>query len=187
VAQVAAAIQVASLPRIALSLNGLPVDTDQLMLFPGGYTLSASDAHLVITDGSFLVTSPSERPDTSRMVAGVSGAGRDAIRAAAHKKFSACIKQRALKPSGCAFGVRLQSGFTARKSTIRWTIRKGGTAMKKLKLALDSATTSIATARVTVDLKCTFRSTNGYVWYGYSGLSWVQADLAGGGVKITFG
>jgi hypothetical protein len=113
--------------------------------------------------------------------------GRSQVRAAAQKKLNSCVKQHSLKPTGCGFSTRLPSGNKARTSTIKWRITKGSAAMKKLKPTVDAGDPTLAQASTDVQLKVTFRSTNGLGWYGYAAIYAVRADLSGSGVRVTFG
>lgn len=172
---------------LALRLNGAPVTTETLEVFPGAYAVTSDDTRYAVTGGAFLVKSPDDRPDTYSMQVALSDAGRSLVRAAAQKQLSSCVAKRSLKPAGCGFGTRLPSGNKARTSTIRWTITKGSTAMKKLKPSVESSDPTQVRASASVQLKVTFRSTNGRSWIGYSSFYIVRADLSGSGVKVTLG
>ena len=173
--------------ELALRLNGTPITTDSLVVFPGVYTVTSDDARYAVSSGAFMVQSPDDRPDTYSMRVALSAEGRTLVRAAAHKKLSSCIKQRSLKPAGCGFGTRLPAGNKARTSTIRWRITKGSDAMKKLKPTVVGSDPTQLRADVDVQLKVTLKSTNGRGWFGNSGIYLVRADLSGPGVTVSLG
>lgn len=185
---VAASVSLTSLSpaTVPLAVNGVPVSSASVMLFPGSYTVAAQDARFAVSHGTFLVESPGATPDTFSMELKLSSAGTAKVRAAAQKRLNSCLKTRSLAPAGCAFGTYLPKGNKARTSTIRWTVTKGATAMKKIKPALDAGNPTMARASVNVQVKVNLSSTNGRRWYGYSAIYLVLADLSGESVKVTF-
>jgi hypothetical protein len=72
-------------------------------------------------------------------------------------------------------------------SSIRWKVTKGADAMKKLKPGVDPSDPTSVGADTVVRVKATFRTTNGYSWYAYSGFGWVDARITDDQVSVTFG
>ncbi len=185
---VAATVKRATLPRVALTAGGVPLEHDDVILFPGHYPLASADSRYEVTDATLFVPSPTDRPilDEQTYIS-LTSEGTNAVRAAAQKKLASCLKQKSLKPSGCAFGTKLSRSYHVVASSIRWKVTKGADAMKKLKPGVDPSDPTSVGADTVVRVKATFRTTNGYSWYAYSGFGWVDARITDDQVSVTFG
>ncbi len=172
---------------LTLSLNGVPLTGDAPTLFPGAYVLAANDSRYTVSKGAFLVESPADSPDTSSMRLKLSAKGVSAVRAAAQKKLTSCLRSRSLAPQRCGFGTYLPGGNKPRNSSIRWRVTKNAGAMKKIKPVADAGNPTVVRANVNVQVRVDLSSTNGRRWFGYSAIYQVQADLSGSKVAITFG
>ena len=172
---------------VGLRLNGVPIASDSFAVFPGGYSVSPDDPRYALTATNFRVKSPDDSPDTFSMALKLSVKGQSQVRSAAQKKLNSCLKQRSLKPAGCGFSTYLPGSNKPRNSTIRWKVTKGANAMKKVKPLVVASDPRVVQGPINVQLRVDLRSTNGRVWYGFSGIYAVTAVLSDSGIKVTLG
>ena len=168
---------------VALTLNGAAVSSDKMTLFPGAYTLAATNPNYKVGGGTFTVLSPEDytSPDFEL---GLSTAGLTALRNAAQTKLVYCVKQTSLAPKGCGFSIRSAgSGAT----TAKWRISSGKNAMRNASFRLDYTDPTQAKAYTSVSLKVKgYNKAGKYVGYGSGYISTALADLSGKTITVTF-
>ncbi|MDR1431533.1 MAG: hypothetical protein LBI99_05380, partial [Propionibacteriaceae bacterium] len=93
--------------EIGLKLNGIPVTTDQVTLFPGVYELSIESKWIELVEDQLVVESPSAGQSFFSTAPVLTDAGGEAVVEATRKQLASCLKVQELAPKGCGFGVRL--------------------------------------------------------------------------------
>lgn len=186
-AQVAATIKTATLPRVAFSLGGVPIDLDDITLFPGSYTLASDNPLYELDDATLVVTSPTERPLLDEQAdIELTPEGTKAVRSAAEKLLASCLKQKSLEPSGCGFHVSAPHSGRVIASSISWKVTRGVHAIEQLEPDVYPDDPSSVSAETAVRVRSTFRTADGNTWVADSGIDWVDARITGTTVEVTF-
>lgn len=168
---------------VSLTLNGAAVSSDSATLFPGAYTLAATNPYYTVAGGSFSVLSPEDYTSPNFELA-LSPTGLTTVRNAAQAKLASCVKQTSLAPKGCGFAIR-SAGSGATKA--KWQISSGKNAMRSANFRLDYTDPTQAKAYTSVSLKVKgYNKAGKYVGYGNGYISSALADLSGKTVTITF-
>ncbi len=154
-----------TLPMI---INGVPVKTNKIWVFPGGYTVSTGSKYISYGDsgGKALVESPDSYASFgSSLQPTLSSAGEDAFVDVVKTSVKKCLSSKDLKNPGCPNNIGKVSGSCKPKDgTIKWKI--SDTALDNIKPRLDSSNPAVAEASV------------------YLGLSG-EGDFSGGTCRVT--
>ncbi|MFZ1412266.1 MAG: hypothetical protein WAS07_12465, partial [Micropruina sp.] len=167
---------------LPLRLAGVAVTSPTLYLFPGFYPATTSTSYA--TYGKGLLIRPQLDASASALKPSVTSAGIKAVRAAAKKKLSACLKVNSLAPKGCRFGIRIPSSTTIRKSTISWKVISGS--FDKIKPRMVSGDPALITATFSIRLRFDGRDTVGRSWFGYANLHTLSTDISRSTLQVTF-
>jgi hypothetical protein len=167
-----------------LRLNGRKLPNIHPTVFPGRYTVTASNGWFTVSGGKAQVENGAGSGTVRKAKLALSASGVSAIRKAAQAKLNWCLKTNSLTPADCAADQVLPNGNKVRPSTIDWQVTKGGSAMRTLKPTLDSADSAHAKVSVKTRVYCT--STDGHRWRGYATIRFVYATLAPHSVTIEF-
>lgn len=168
---------------VALTLNGAAVTESKLTVFPGAYTLAASNANYKVGGGSFAIASPEDyhSPDFELSL---SSTGLTALRNAAQLHLNYCVKQTSLAPKGCGFAIGA-AGSGATKA--KWSINTGKNAMRNASFRLDYQDPTQAKAYTSITLKMKgYNKAGTYVGHGSSYINSAHADLSGKTISVTF-
>ncbi len=104
---------------LPLSIAGIPVRTDTVVLLPGTYPLTTVTDHLRYGTGSLVVKRLTDAPSGNELKPGLSGSGWAAAAAAVTSSLMTCTGQKSFAPPGCPF--KLEAG-TADPSTVSWSV-----------------------------------------------------------------
>jgi hypothetical protein len=173
--------------EIGLKLNGIPVTTDQVTLFPGVYALSIESKWIELVQDRLVVESPSAGQSFFSTAPVLTDAGSEAVVEAARKQLTSCLKAQELTPKGCGFGILINSSSPVRKQTISWKVVSGEKEITNLQPAIAVGTPLQTVNYVNVSLS--FRAVNEEDWvYGGKGaIRVVIADLSQETVQVIFG
>ena len=108
---------------LPLLINGVSVQSDEVYLFPGSYLLTSGNEYASYGNGALVVKHPGDYPNAYELRPKLTKAGTDAFIDAAKAKLAACVKERKLRPAGCAFfNLREKQGQDIEEKTIKRTI-----------------------------------------------------------------
>jgi len=114
-----------SMSGVDATLNGVPITTDSVTVFPGTYNLAINNSLLTLTPTSFTVTDPMDFAGSFTDVKVELSADAPAKFAAAAKAtLDACMAEKSLQTS-CGLWVNPPSVTTVIESSIAWTFRDG--------------------------------------------------------------
>ncbi len=167
-----------------LRINGRKLPNLHPTVFPGRYTITASNTWFTVSGGKVQVKIGTATGAVREAKLTLSASGISAVRKAAQAKLNWCMKTDSLTPADCAADLALPNGTKVRPSTIDWQVTTGGSAMRTLMPTLDSAHS--AHARVLVKTRVNCAATDGHRWRGYATIRFVYATLAAHSVKIEF-
>ncbi len=185
-AQIAAKVDISMLRRSTeISLAGVQAKAAFVSLFPGVYPVTATNRNLSV--GSVKITVGSLEAQTAGSAKlSLSSAGKSAILKAAKAKYSWCLKQKTVRPSGCGFGVRVPGGVKLQTGTIRWTTRSGGKVSSAKPKLTSSAGWAEAKMKATVHFYARDARVSGRYWYKDIKLTGFQAKLSGSKITVTY-
>ncbi|HSN11281.1 MAG TPA: hypothetical protein VLS51_04150, partial [Propionibacteriaceae bacterium] len=106
-------------PELPLSIAGVPVKTDTVVLLPGSYALTTVTDQVRYGTGSLVVKRLTDAPTANDLKVDLSDAGRTSAAAAVTASLSTCAEQRSFAPTGCPFKISVP---TADPSTVAWTL-----------------------------------------------------------------
>ncbi len=182
--QIVASVDLSRLqqPLAPVSLAGVPAKATVVSLFPGVYPVTATNRNL--SYGSAKVTVgdlETQTPGSGKL--SISSAGKSAILKAVKSKYSWCLKQNSLRPSGCAVWFRQPSGVKFRTSTISYRTSSGAKwSSAKLKYVGGGMVEAAAKTKVRFDV----RSTDGRRWYGTATIYGFRAMVGTSKVTASF-
>jgi hypothetical protein len=108
---------------LPLLINGVPVQTDEVNLFPGSYLLTSGNEYASYGNGKLVIKHPGDYPNAYDLRPKLTKAGTDAFISAAKAKLAACVKEPKLRPAGCPFfNLREREGQDIDEKTIKRTI-----------------------------------------------------------------
>ena len=182
--QVAAMVDLSRLQQslVPVSLAGVPAKNSVVQLFPGVYPVTATNKNFSFGSAKVTVDGLDDQTAGSATV-WISSAGKSAILKAVKAKYSWCLKQNSLKPSGCAIWFRQPSGVKFRTSTISYRTTSGAKwSSAKLKLVGNGIVEGVAKTKVRFDV----RATNGRRWYGTAPITGFRALISSSKVTVSF-
>lgn len=182
--QVAAMVDLSRLQQslVPVSLAGVPAKNSVVQLFPGVYPVTATNKNFSFGSAKVTVDGLDDQTAGSATVS-ISSAGKSAILKAVKAKYSWCLKQNSLKPSGCAIWFRQPSGVKFRTSTISYRTTSGAKwSSAKLKLVGNGIVEGVAKTKVRFDV----RATNGRRWYGTAPITGFRALISSSKVTVSF-
>jgi len=138
---------------LPMLINGVNVETDKVLLFPGSYTFTTGNKYVDYGKSNTLVLkSPTEYPDgLSDIQATLTSAGDKAFTNAVEDSVKKCMKSKDLKNPGCPNNVTKVSGATPKEGTFKWTYDKD--ALDNMKPRLDYDNPAVAEASVYLGMK----------------------------------
>lgn len=182
--QVAATVDLSRIrqPQAPVSLAGVTSNASVIALFPGVYPVSSANRNLSYGSKKITVGDlTNQTPGGSKVT--ISSTGKSAILKAVKAKYSWCLKQNSLRPSGCAIWFRQPTGVQFRTSTISYRTNSGANwSNAKLKYVAPGRVEAAARTKVRFDV----RSTGGRRWYGYATIFGFRADISKPKVTATF-
>jgi hypothetical protein len=173
--------------EIGLKLNGIPVTTDQVTLFPGVYELSIESKWIELVQDRLVVESPSAGQSFFSTAPVLTEAGSKAVVDATRDQLASCLKIQELTPKGCGFGVKLTSSYPLRKQTITWKIVSGEKELTDLQPSLAVGTPLQTINYVNVSLSFRGVDEDDWVYEGKGTIRLVIADLSQEKVQVIFG
>ncbi|MFT4295512.1 MAG: hypothetical protein QM582_08875 [Micropruina sp.] len=154
-------------------------------LFPGVYKVASTNKNLTYGSTTIVVRDLAEQTAEAGTVS-LSAAGKKAVLAAAKEKYSWCLRQKSLAPSGCGFYVTAKRGQKVRTATIRWTTRKGGkVGSAKLKL-ISSGIVEGKMSTTTVHFYGLNAKRAGWYFYKDVKIRGFDAKLSGTRITVSF-
>ncbi|MFT4218385.1 MAG: hypothetical protein QM619_14550 [Micropruina sp.] len=171
-------------PWAPVSLAGVATKNSDLTLFPGVYSVASANKNFSYGSTKIVVGDLTEQKAATSKIS-ISAAGKKAVLAAAKEKYSWCLNQKALIPSGCGFYVSVPRGTKVRKDTIRWTTRSGGK-VGSAKLKLISNGSIEGTMPATVHFYGRDAKRSGWYWYKDVKLKGFDAKLSGSKITVSF-
>lgn len=173
---------------LPMKINGVVVDNDSILLFPGVYSVSTGLPNIAYGTGAITVKSTSGYNSTSDLQPELTKAGKTAFVAAVKGAIGTCVKQKSLSP-GCGLVVRPTNGKVT-ASSIKWTVSSGGT-LSGLDPRLDYEDPSLATGYAGVSVKFSARGTLDDGGTGTlettRSISRVTGDISKSKIAIKFG
>ncbi len=140
---------------LPMLINGVPVRTDKVSLFPGTYAFTTDSKWVTYGDkAKITLTGPSDY-DSPRLTPTLNSAGKAAFVQATKAALDTCLQQRKLAPAGCPNKIALRTGQKVTQSTIRWSLTNDP--FKNARVTLDSTDPTVAEA--TFYPKYRFRAT----------------------------
>ncbi|HYI52577.1 MAG TPA: hypothetical protein VEX57_01320 [Microlunatus sp.] len=139
---------------LPMLINGVNVETDKVLLFPGSYTFTSGNKNVDYGKSSTLIVkSPSEYPDgLSDIQPTLTSAGDKAFTNAVEDSVKKCMKSKDLKNPGCPNNVTKVTGSVKPKEgTFEWSYDKD--ALDNLKVRLDYDNPAVAEAFVYLSMK----------------------------------
>lgn len=133
---------------VPVTLNGVLVTAGQVELFPGSYEFTSIDSRYRFEHGSFVLHSPSDHPDLSKVKLTLSDSGVKLMVAAARKKLDSCLASSKLQPKNCGFAAAT-AGVSLKPGTLQWQATDPE-AIEAITPALDSDNPRIASADVKI-------------------------------------
>jgi len=139
---------------LPMLINGVNVETDKVLLFPGSYTFTTGNKYVDYGKSNTLVLkSPTEYPDgLSDIQATLTSAGDTAVTNAVEDSVKKCMKSKDLKNPGCPNNVTKVTGnVKPKEGTFKWTYDKD--ALDNMKPRLDYDNPAVAEASVYLGMK----------------------------------
>ncbi|HEY5980514.1 MAG TPA: hypothetical protein VIT41_12850 [Microlunatus sp.] len=151
---------------LPLLINGVNVETDEILLFPGSYAFTSGNKNVDYgTSSTVIVKSPTEYPDgLSDIRPTLTSTGDKAFTNAVEDSVKKCMKSKDLKNPGCPNHVTKVTGGKPKEGTFTWSYDKD--ALDNLKPRLDYDNPAVAEASVSLSMRAV-------------------GDCAGGGCQIT--
>lgn len=181
---VAAQVRLPRFGGLPLLVDGRPVTSSTVTLFPGSYTLGVDDPRYRLTSAGFVVDSPASTA-SPRPALALSDAARDEIAAAARALLKRCLAAVEFNPAGCGFGIVPPKGSKLDESTVTWRLLSGRRSLDDLSPALDRV--GYATAAVDLAVRADVKGRDGSRWQATAHVTKVYADLSGTRVRVEFG
>ncbi|MFT3861590.1 hypothetical protein [Micropruina sp.] len=181
--QIASEVDLSSLSEVAVTVAGLRPGADVVQLFPGVYPVKPVNKFYALSTSSVRVADLGDVTAPSAKLS-LSSSGKSALISATKKKYSWCLKQNSVKPSGCGFAVRIPTGVKLRTSTISWTTRSGAK-WAAMKPKLISANLIEAKAPAKVHFYARDARVSSRYWYKDVSIVGVQALISGSKITVT--
>ena len=184
--QVTATVDISQLAtkNVPVSLAGVKASRTMLNLFPGVYPVTAANKYFSYGSAKINVTNLDEVAARAGKVS-ISSSGKSATIKAAKKKFSWCLKQHSVRPSGCGFAVRVPSGVKLRTNTIKWTTRSAIN-WGKVSPKLLGSTLVEAKAKGKVHFYARDARVSGRYWYKDLPVTGFNAKVSGSKITVAF-
>ena len=179
--RVAAEVNLSTLARVPVTLAGLRPPGTRVQLFPGVYPVAAANKYFSFGSASVSVADLKDLTPGSRTLA-VSSSGSAAINKAVAAKYTWCLKQNSLRPSGCGIWFRQPTGTKFRTSTISYRTTSGAKWSKAKKKLIG---TSFVEAAAKTKVAFNVIATNGRRWSGTATITGFRA-FVGSKVTATF-
>ena len=183
---IAASVDLSRMQRSGapVKLAGVTAPGSVVSLFPGVYAVTAANRNLSYGSVKVTVTDLGAQTPAGGKLA-ISSAGKSAIIKAAKSKYSWCLKQKSVRPSGCGFAVRVPGGVKLRTSTIKWT-KRGGANFGSAKLSLQGATYVEAKMAAKVHFYARDARISRRYWYKDVSLRGFSALMTGSKISISY-
>lgn len=140
---------------LPMLINGVPVRTDKVSLFPGTYAFTTDSKWVTYGDtAEITLTGPSDY-DSPRLTPTLNSAGKAAFVRATKAALDTCLQQRKLAPPDCPNRIALRRGQKVTQSTIQWSLTNDP--FKNARVTLDSTDPTVVEA--TFYPKYRFRAT----------------------------
>jgi hypothetical protein len=147
---------------LPMLINGVTVETDKVLLFPGSYTFTTGNKNVDYGKSNTLVLkSPTEYPDgLSDIEPTLTSAGDKAFTNAVEDSVKKCMKSNDLKNPGCPNNVTKVTGnVKPKEGTFKWTYDKDS--LDNMKPRLDYDNPAVAEASVYLSMKAEGDCTGG--------------------------
>ena len=135
---------------LPLSVNGAPIETDEVAALPGAYTFSTGLEYLTFANRSVLVVTGPSTELSAEVGPSVTDVGKDAALDTARKSFQSCLTSKAVNPKNCPFNLQ-ERGLNVEKDTIIWTV-EGDDPFATAKVTASGA---VASVTITYSVKLT--------------------------------
>ncbi len=173
--------------EIGMTINGVAVTSDNVDLFPGGYTLGTTNPTFALSPKTFVVEGPSTPPDLYSAKVSLSSAALKGVQSAARAAFAKCLSARHnLVDAKCGVNFLKPPGERVAKNAVSCTVKSGRASVDKAKFTLDPSDFDVATAPITTRLSCIVRASDGDRYIGYRSLFEAMATRSGDTWKVTF-
>lgn len=144
--------------ELPLSIAGVPVRSDTVVLLPGSYPLTTMTAHVRYGTGSLVVKRLTDTPTANDLKLELSESGQAAAATAVAASLTSCAGQRSFAPAGCPFRL---SVTTADPSTVAWTLLSSPAA--DLDVTLSATDVTRSTVEVPLRMRISYADGTGMV------------------------
>jgi len=138
-------------PQLPLSIAGVTVTTDTVVLLPGSYPLTTTTDHLRYGSGALVVKRLGDAPSANDLKLELSDAGQSAAADAVTSSLEACAQQKSFAPTGCPFKL---TATTADPSTVTWTLLSKPA--QDVKVTISATDVSRSTVEVPLQMRISY-------------------------------
>lgn len=179
---------------VTVSINGVAIKSQsaELAMFPGSYVVTVDNPLLTVTNGSFIVTSPTGTPDTSSMSLDLSTDAQAKFQDAAKTQLDSCMAEKAMETS-CGFGFSASDEDTGNSididnSTIQWIYGSGSSDdFSGATFSYDGYSGLTASASISIDIELDVSDTSGNPYYQTDTLYEADVDFTDpSNLAVTF-
>ena len=137
--------------QLPLSIAGVRVASDTLLLLPGSYPLTTVTDHLRYGAGSLVIKRLTDAPSANDLKLEVSYVGQTATATAVTSSLDACTAQKSFTPAGCPFKLTVT---TADPSTVTWTLLSKP--VDDLKITISATDVTRSTVEVMLKMRISY-------------------------------
>jgi hypothetical protein len=137
--------------QLPLSIAGMAVITDSVILLPGSYPLTTVTDHLRYGAGTLVIKRLSDAPSANDLKLEVSDVGQTSVASAVTSSLATCTAQKSFVPTGCPFKLTVT---TADPSTVTWTLLS--TPADDLKITISATDVTRSTVEVPLRMRITY-------------------------------
>lgn len=172
---------------LPMLIGGIELKQDKVELFPGAYEVTTGVENISYgTKNVVTVEAPGKYTSTVDLQPTLTSAGQAAFIKAARAKLASCLKQKALRPTGCGFGLNAPTGVKINLSTLSWTVDSKGDPFASVRPRLDYEDPAIGKGSPFISIKGRAKGTNGTSYVGTTYITGMSADLTKDTISVTF-
>ena len=173
--------------QVGLRVNGVPVTSSKITVFPGTYTMTLDSAMYQLQPDTFVVDSLVRPPSLSDNQISLTDQGIDDVRKAAKEHLTWCLANKETIKPEC--GLNYTGTFDDQKlvtDSLECKVSSGGGAIDRAEIVVNSNDVAQMAAELDMKWNCVMKAENGKLYQGTHSVPGYNAEVTSEGVKVTF-
>lgn len=173
--------------QVGLRVNGVPVTSSKITVFPGTYTMTLDSPMYQLQPDTFVVDSLIRPPSLSDNQISLTDQGIDDVRKAAKDHLTWCLANKETIKPEC--GLNYTGTFDDQKlvtDSLECKVSSGAGAIDRAEIVVNSNDVAQMSAKLDMKWNCVMKAQNGKLYQGTHSVPEFNAEVTSEGVKVTF-